>query len=487
MHLPAMPPITRRHVVALIIALAHPSLAAGFDTFPVELPAAEAQYVFVGRFLDDSTIDLAVVSIDADDDRRLSVYQLDGDEWAHRHTTPIDGDVIFFDTAQLGGQDELLAYRRGEVRIVDVADGSTRHLLDAPSIWNVTPYMDMPGGNIARDVTGDGRDDLVIPDFDGLQIWRQLDDGTLGKREHLPVQSTLGGAPNDLSLDFDHDDATDLAFWERGRFTVHLAEAAGFSSDPIVLDFSKLDLRADPSFSTAEEDQSNLEARMLWAIADYNGDGVDDLTAYSLKSESLFNKSTTYDIHYGRARHDTTVFLVEPDTSVNSGGLQYAADHSDLDGDGTYDLIIFSVDIGIGKIIAALVTGSLGVDLLIYSMEDGAYPDKPQFKRKVDVEFSLSTGDVFVPNVIAADFSGDGTKDLLLQSARDAFDIYPGVGGGSLFSRKRERFDLSLPSETEGMVDVHDYDDDGREDLLVRYDRRGDRRVVLMLSRIGDR
>ena len=475
----------RTSIAVCTALLADLALATSFETYEIDLPEAQAQYVFAGQFLADDAIDLAVVSVDMDDQRFLNIYAQTQDGWALEHATQIAPDVIFFDKARLSDRDRLLAYRRGEVLTVNAADGTMQPLIRADSIWNVPPFLQMPTPKIARDVTGDGLDDLVVPDFDGLQIWRQRADGSLGSREHLPVHSTLGGAPTDLSLDFNHDDRTDLAFWERGRFRVHLADDERFRTDPIEVDFGNLGLRPDPSFSTAEEDQSNLEARMLWAIADYNGDGIDDLTAYSLKSESLFNKSTTYDIHYGRANARSTEYIFEPDTSVNSGGLQYAADHSDLDGDGAYDLVIFSVEIGIGKIIGALITGSVGVDLLIYSMDNGVYPTKPQFKRKVDVEFSLSTGEVFVPNVIAADFTGDGTKDLLLQSARESFDIYPGVSDGSIFQRKRQRFDIALPSETEGTVEVGDYDADGRADLLVRFERRDDRRVMLMLSRVG--
>lgn len=71
---------------------------------------------------------------------------------------------------------------------------------------------------------------------------------------------------------------------------------------------------------------------------------------------------------------------------------------------------MISAEIGLGKIVRALLTGSINVDLAFYLMQDGGYPEDPHVRRSVKVEFDLGSGTISVPLNLLHDLDFDGRE-----------------------------------------------------------------------------
>lgn len=80
----------------------------------------------------------------------------------------------------------------------------------------------------------------------------------------------------------------------------------------------------------------------------------------------------------------------------------------------------------------------------------------------------MKKGHADVPAVLAADFSGDGIKDLLLQLNRDELKITLGDASESLFAGQSFKINASLPRNGD-RVQPLDVDADGLSDLVIQY------------------
>ena len=219
------------------------------------------------------------------------------------------------------------------------------------------------------------------------------------------------------------------------------------------------------------EDADNPTGRqaILDGIEDLNGDSLPDLLVYSITGDSLFGKETTYEIHRGIETVEGTLeFEAAPSSVVGSGGIQIDVDRQDLDGDGQMEMIITSFKLGLGSIVRGLLSRSANLDLSIYRLEDGSYPNKPNVKRRITAKLDLSKGEVFVPAVVAGDVDGDGLKDLLVQNGDAELKIFPGTGTEALFKKSPVNLDIALPLSS-GKINALDIDADGDDDLLVQF------------------
>jgi hypothetical protein len=155
----------------------------------------------------------------------------------------------------------------------------------------------------------------------------------------------------------------------------------------------------------------------------------------------------------------------------------------DFDSDGQTDMVISTVELGIGKILKALITGSIDIDLHFYKMEDGHYPAKPNLRREITATFSLSSGDMFFPSVLIADVDGDDVSDLLVQEGANLLKIYLGGKDGKLFAKRSVDIEVSMPNEPD-LVELADLNSDGKKDIVMRHQAAGEpRKVVIMVSK----
>jgi hypothetical protein len=173
-------------------------------------------------------------------------------------------------------------------------------------------------------------------------------------------------------------------------------------------------------------------------------------------------------------------FSSTPDSRIESKGVQFDMQEKDLNNDGQLDIIVSSVELGLTKLVRALLTGAIRIDLGFYQMKDGVYPELPNIVRTIKATFSFSSGDVFVPTVLMADVTGDGLADLLLQEGDDELHIYLGEATDQLFADDPVEISVAMPRDPD-LVQVADLNHDGKQDLILALEVNGKPDRVLVL------
>ena len=433
---------------------------------------------------------LLVVETGEDDERFLSRYSSVGREWVRDYRVPLDPQMQLFDIARVGDQSYFVGYSDQRLHYLDPKAGQFRPLLAISSMYRGRVENELFDIGLVKDLNGDGRDDVMIPDFDGWQVSVQRADASFTTPTLLGPPPSMGmgseryvyfRAQEPYLLDHDLDGRRDLAFWVDGKFSVHHQSGDGnYLTQDVALDTGIDDVREGLFAIGIGEDADNLSGRnsMIGAVHDLNGDGFDDLIIYTLEGDGIFGMKTQYEIHLGSRGSDHALqFEQQPSSVVASGGIQIDNQRLDLDGDGTLDIIVTSVDFGLGTILRALFARTVSLRLSIYRMANGVYPSEPNVARRITATVNLSEGEIFVPAVVAADVNGDGLKDLLVQDGLDELRIFLGTGDANLFTDESQRIALALPDDRE-QIQVADLDRDGRDDLILLIDADGERRVT---------
>jgi len=474
----------------LAVALAPVALAdLAFDGFVVDTGEATSHTLLHGRITGGDTDDL-IVFRHHEDIRQMAVYSFDGRGWKPIHTADVPTDVIFVDTMELAGEDRLLMFRRDHLEWLDPETWTRVPLVSAPSIYQVPP-LEVPEVSVAGDLNDDGLDDIALPGFDGYTVWLQRPDGGLSLPVELNVEHTARTgfrsatyrARDTYQFDYDGDGRSDLAFWHGDGLIVYLGTEDGFDTAPVAVASPVPVSTDDVTVSFGFGGNLDQSRTMLLGVADFNGDGVGDFATSTLEIGGLFDQSTRYDFHFGRRRAGTTDFHAQPDTSISSDGVQAVIERSDFDGDGGLDFGMLSFKLGIGSLVGALLTGSVGYNVDFYVMRRDAYPEDPNVRRRVKLRLDLGTGRVAANWVTVGDLDGDGAQDLVVQVDASSFDVYPGTGDERLFAKRPLTVEVDLSDQ--GNVQLADLNGDGRDDMFMAY-RRDDgvsRRVGVALSR----
>jgi hypothetical protein len=481
-----------------------------FEQHEIVLGPAERQTVLTGSLLGGDVAELAVVNIDENGDRRLRIHAFGDGAWAPALDTTLRPAVLFVDVANIGGRDRLITYEQGRLSWFDPEPATERALVAVTSNFDPPREGEIPHVDVTRDVNGDGRDDLVLPDKDGFWVIVQMEDGAFADPVEIGPPAELGGIlgadgyrydPWSQSrvheIDYDRDGRVDLAFWNEDHFEVHLQDEQGLFA-PVAETFTTdVTFDSDDLHSLADGD---MTGRVLHSLADLNGDGVADLVVFSLEGRSISSKRSVYEVHFGRPTADGgTAFVSEIGTTFRSEDrIHLGMDRQDFDGDGQVDLMFTSIDVrflrgSLWKSIKGFMGDDIWLNLEFYCMEDGRYPDKPNATRRialdgvpshrepgsVSLDIALRGGKhearrtqsrwprAFNMLLRLGDVTGDGHSDLFIgKNTPNGLDVIVGVPGTDPFARRPQDVPVIVPNDEEyaWLVDLNR---DGKQDILM--------------------
>ncbi len=489
-----------RYLAATITLLAGASALANgltFDErivdagFHVEQPALVASLAGGDRHI-------VLAGRDDEHQQHLAVFAVDDPAEPLLDFVP-GRHLIAYDVGRIAGRDSLYFVEPGRIVRFDLESSEFIEFTAIRTIYGQYRTGRIMPIDFIRDINGDDRDDVVVPDTAGYRVRLQRADGTLGDEVVLEQSSAMSVSDGRVSFEsrplvsgnMTADDQVDLAVWRGDTLLVYENLGDGrYDGDPREVPLA-LGLLSEAEMQNRSQgfgavDQEGLVDTRILQIEDLNGDDTPDILTESLLNLGVFDKENDFRLHLGRRDGEMISYFETEDSLLASSGLQYGLVTTDLDDDGRMDLYVRKVRMSFGRVIRALLAGNVPLQLHFYRMaDDDTYPEEANYITKTNVSFSMSSGQVDIPAINVADFDGDGLEDLLMQTDSDQLEFRRGLRNDELFDDDGVEMNIALPRNGE-LVTVENLDDDGRADLVLRYNESdGDgpsRTVRLLLS-----
>ena len=309
-----------------------------FERQEINIGSAPRQTVMTGFLSGGAVADVAVVNLDGHGNRRVRIYTYENEtgspdsrswscesgSWSLKYDGSLRPGVSFVDLARIGDRDRLITYEQGQLSAWDPESSMERKLAAVVSSFMPPRTDEIPHVDITRDVNGDGRDDLVVPGADGFLVIIQSGDGSFAEPVEVGPSAVLDriygadGYRYDpwsqariYEFDYNGDDRVDLVTWNQDRFEAHLQDERGmFTAKPETFETGVAFDSDDLSYLST----GDMTGRVLHSFSDLNSDGVADLVVYSLDGDSISDKRSAYEVHFGaRAFDGRTHFFADID------------------------------------------------------------------------------------------------------------------------------------------------------------------------------
>jgi hypothetical protein len=469
------------HLFLLIPATA--LAAPNFDERVIDVSFNVEQPALIANLTDGDNRQIVLAGHDEDHVQRLAIFSL-GQVASNEPLVSLTPgpSLIAYDVGRFGDQDALLFIEPGRILRYDFDSGTFIEVVKMRTIYGQNRSGDIVPIDFFRDLNLDDRDDLIVPDTAGYRVRLQREDGSLGEEVLLEESSSMTVLDGVVSFesrplfngDMNFDGLIDLVVWRGDSLRVYLQLPGDrFQGKPDVLELG-LDLLSEAELlalqnSAGSVDQSSLTEKRIFSIEDRNGDQVPDILIESAQSSGVFDKRNEFRLHLGRRDGDRVAYREQEDALLSSEGLQYGLVTTDIDGDGKKDLLVRKVRITFGRVIRALMSGDVPLQLHFFRMtDDDDYAEEANYVTKTNVRFSVKTGHADIPAVEIADFDGDGLQDLMMQTQPTRLSFFAGRPTAELFADDAMDLTVELPRNGD-LVDVKDINGDDRSDLVIRY------------------
>ena len=482
-----------------------------FDQYEIITGVAKHQTVLTGFLLGGAIVDLAVVSVDENNDRYLRIYAFGDETWGQRLNVPLRPEVLFVDVANIGGRDRFITYEHGRLNWFDSDSGTERALVAVTANFKPPRSSEIPHVDITHDVNGDARDDLVVPDVDGFWVFVQMNDGGFAEKVKIGTRTEMErilGAdgyrydPWSQSrvheIDYNRDGRTDLAFWNEDHFEVHLQDESGLFAPHAKTFMTDVAFDSD-RFSLLTT--GDMTGQVLHALSDLNDDGIADLVVFKLSGKDISSKHSCYEVHFGAPTPDGSIaFARDADITFPSDKrIQIGMDQHDFNRDGQVDLMVTTIHIkflksSLWKSLKGFMGDDIWLDLEFYQMKEGRYPSTPNTTRRialdgvpshrepgwVPLDIVLQGGKhkrrntrnsyprAFNTTLRIGDVTGDGHSDLLLADHPRIMALFAGAPGPEMFAQQHQEVAVSPPNDEE-YIWLVDLNKDGVQDILMHH------------------
>ena len=511
-----------------------------FERQEIEIGSAPRQTVMTGFLSGGNVADVAVVNIDDHGNRRVRIYTYENEtgspdshswsfengSWSLKYDGSLRPGVSFVDMVRIGDRDRLITYEQGRLSALDPDSSTERELAAVISSFKPPRTDEIPHVDITRDVNGDGRDDLVVPGADGFLVFIQTGDGSFADPVEVGPPAVLDriygadGYRNDPwsqarihKFDYNGDDRVDLVFWNQDRFEAHLQDERGmFTAEPVTFETGAAFDSDDLSYLST----GDMTGRVLHLFSDLNGDGVADLVVFSLDGDSISDKRSAYEVHFGTrtfdddtsddrtpdggTSDDRTHFSADIDVLIQSEGhIQLDMKRGDFDGDGESDLVVTTIETkhlesSLFKRIKGFMGDDTWLNLEFYRVNEGRIPNQPTTTRRIQLDGAPSHREpgwvpldvvlqggkhvlrkdreqyrrAFNKNLFIGDVTGNGRSDLLIEWTHRELHVFPGVAGPELFADLSQKVSIELPNDEEHTW-LTDINRDGRQDIVMHH------------------
>ena len=343
-----------------------------------------------------------------------------------------------------------------------------------------------------QDINNDGKDDIVLPDFEQTNVWLSLIAEQTLFYQSLPIdtQVELDGKgvvfkPQKLFFaDFNLDKRQDIAWVSKGNINYFSQDNEGkFALIPkhinladTVYGFNWWEVRESDGESL---DQSNLTHRVVEEIKDINGDGLDDVIVRFTQSSGVLDRTNDYEFYLGFLdQHKQLAFSTAPSTVIKAEGTLTGLKIIDVNEDNKFEVLLSSFELSVSNIIGVLLSGGIDQNVLLFGLNDNnSYAADALITKEVELSFSLSSGQSGQPIVLLSDVNGDKLQDLILSSGEEKLAIFLGNNSTALFNRKASKYEMLLPKNGE-LFEHQDINHDGKADFIMRYGRLDDASMV---------
>jgi len=426
--------------------------------------------------------------------RVLAIYSLEIDcsaaqpeKYVQVAQLVIPDNFLAFDILKTSKREKLVFQSNRAIFELDTTVQTFNKMVDSHSIYLRENAQFLSGREFVKDVNDDKLDDLVVPGFDSLQLFFQKEDGSFSLQK-LPIAPKID-IDNDSATyaetplyfaDINLDEKTDLITIEDAALKVFKQNGeGGFETAPttysVPIDFKALNWWEIREADGDSLDQNNLAYRTVSQIEDINNDQVADLMVRFSQTAGVLDRQNNYEIYLGRKSESGVSYPSTPDSVLSVDGTTISVKTIDLNGDNKSEVVLSSLDIGVGQIIGALLSGSIDQDIYVFKMNgDDKFDEDPKTNREVDLTFSLSSGKSGQPVIQVADFDGDGLKDLMISGGEKTLKFYQGNSKKSMLERRSKRHKVLLPKDGE-MVETKDLNKDGKNDVIIRYGRQDEK------------
>ena len=461
-----------------------------FSTYQLDLSFSVTQPVLVVNLLPQPGNELVVIGMDDQQQRVVAIYAFNP---SSRKLVELDKFVL---------PEKVFAYDVGEPQ----QDGiQTLYFLDKLMVSRYVPaHLSHPSTlsdaqaiksmylsdrvqslkqlDFVQALNNDGLDDLILPDFEQLNLW--LSD-CCGARhpQSLPIAARLEINENSVSYndqdiyfaDMNGDGKTDLITVQKGQLNVFEQNInMQFSVKPRIVDINNAihginwwDMTGP---NDQEMDQSDIKHRKVKAIDDFNADGIPDLAVEFTNSSGVLDKTIDYEFFYGALKDAQVTFSKQANTKITSEDTLSNLALLDINMDGKKEVTVSSYDIGISQIVSALLSGSIDQDVLIFSMDNNnQFSKTPLVSQEVEITFSLSSGTRGRPLVKMMDVNGDRFKDIVYSDGDDVLrTLMATPSEREPYDSRSLRQKISLPKNP-SEASAEDINDDDKVDLVLHF------------------